>query len=56
MHTKVNFTNSDARGARTKLASWTIIVVVPAVFILKLLGLALYAIPESDDFCFFHAN
>jgi hypothetical protein len=56
MHTKVNFTNSDARGARTKLASWTIIVVVPAVFILKLLGLALYAIPESDDFCFFYAN
>jgi len=53
----INLTRTDARGARTiNLAAWTVVVVVSAVFILKLLGLALYAIPESDDFCFFDAN
>src|SRR3954469_13080306 len=56
MHTNIISTRTDARRARTVLAAWTVVVVVPAVFILKLLGLALYAIPDSDDFCFFHAN
>ncbi|MET4277494.1 MULTISPECIES: DUF6056 family protein [unclassified Bradyrhizobium] len=56
MHTNVNFAYADARCARLQLAAWTIVVVVAGAFILKLLSLALYSIPESDDFCFFYTN
>ncbi|WLA53187.1 DUF6056 family protein [Bradyrhizobium diazoefficiens] len=56
MHANVNFTRTDDRDARLKGAAWTIVAVVAGAFILKLLSLALYSIPESDDFCFFYTN
>lgn len=35
---------------------WIFASLVPAVFLLRLLGLTLYSIPESDDYCFSYMN